>query len=176
MKSVLKGGILCAGALMMATAVWAQGATNKRIDVKNDWSIFKASNPTECWGASTPKTSVALRQGHQVKVNRGPIMLFVTFRPGAGANGEISFTSGYPFAKGSNAVLDLNGHKYQLFTNGEWAWPRTPADGSGLLAALKGGSKAMITGHSSRGTETQDTFSLMGFTAAMTEAEKACAK
>ncbi|MDE3080953.1 MAG: hypothetical protein KGI94_13065 [Paracoccaceae bacterium] len=176
MKSVIEGGILFAGALLIATGAWAQAATNKPVDVKNDWSIFKAANPTECWGASSPKKWVAMRGGKEVKANRGPIMLFVTFRPGAGANGEISFTGGYPFAKNSTAEMELNGKKYELFTQGEWAWPRTPADGSGLLAALKGGSEATITAHSDRGTETKDTFSLMGFTAAMAEAEKICAK
>jgi hypothetical protein len=40
---------------------------------------------------------------------------------------------------------------------------------------MKRGAKAVITAQSERGTVTKDTFSLKGFTAAVTDAEKRCA-
>mgnify|MGYP000007867722 FL=1 len=39
---------------------------------------------------------------------------------------------------------------------------------------MKRGSSAIITGVSKRGTKTRDTISLMGFTAALEDAEKRC--
>jgi hypothetical protein len=39
---------------------------------------------------------------------------------------------------------------------------------------MKKGAKAILTANSSRGTKTQDTFSLLGFTAAVEDAEKRC--
>lgn len=171
-------GALCAGAIVAATAAVAQqqDSTNNRIDVKSDWSVFAADKPKECWGVSSPKSSDTTRGGKPAKVSRGDILLFVTFRPGGGASGEISFTGGYTFAPKSTATLEVNGTKYELFGDGQWAWPRTPADDSGLLAALKKGAEATITAHSARGTQTVDTFSLSGFTAALDEAQKRCAK
>ncbi len=168
---------ICAGAILAATGAWAQTAneSKNRVAVNADWSVFAASNPKECWGVSSPKSSVNTRGGKPTQVNRGDILLFVTFRPGGLPGGEISFTGGYPFAPKSTATLEINGNKYELFTEGDWAWPRTPADDSGLLDALKKGSEAVITAHSARGTQTVDTFSLSGFTATLDDAQKHCA-
>jgi hypothetical protein len=41
---------------------------------------------------------------------------------------------------------------------------------------MKRGAQAVIVARSSRGTQTQDTFSLFGFTAAMDEAARRCAE
>ena len=43
-----------------------------------------------------------------------------------------------------------------------------------IITAMKRGAKAVITGRSSRGTKTEDTFSLKGFTAAVEDASKRC--
>jgi invasion protein IalB len=58
--------------------------------------------------------------------------------------------------------------------DGEWAWPANAADDAAMLAALKAGSSAVLTARSARGTQTKDTFSLLGFTAAMEESEARC--
>jgi hypothetical protein len=39
---------------------------------------------------------------------------------------------------------------------------------------MKAGTTAVLSGRSGKGTETKDTFSLRGFTAAMTDAETRC--
>ena len=43
------------------------------------------------------------------------------------------------------------------------------------MAALKAGTTLVVRGTSQRGTNTTDTYSLRGVTAAMTEIDKACA-
>ncbi|MEL6597855.1 MAG: invasion associated locus B family protein, partial [Pseudomonadota bacterium] len=43
-----------------------------------------------------------------------------------------------------------------------------------LVAAMKRGAEAVVTGRSGRGTTTKDTFSLLGFTAAVEDAEARC--
>lgn len=164
----------CAAALALgASASFAQETTN-RVAVKTDWSVFTEQNPKECWGVSKPKESVNTRDGKPASVRRGDILLFVTFRPGAGAKGEISFTGGYPFAKGSTVKINIDGTTYDLFTDGEWAWPGSADADAALLTAMKRGTNATLTAQSGRGTQTQDTFSLRGFTAAMEEAEARC--
>lgn len=166
--------VACAAALTLgASAAFAQESTNL-VATKTDWSVFTEGNPKECWGVSKPKETVNSRDGKPVSVRRGDILLFVTFRPGAGANGEISFTGGYPFAKGSNVKMDIDGKSYDLFTDGEWAWPGSAEADKAVLTAMKKGSNATLTAQSGRGTQTKDTFSLRGFTAAMEEAEARC--
>lgn len=164
----------CAALLALATtAANAQESTNI-VGTATDWSIFTETNPKECWGVSSPKETVNTRDGQPVSVRRGDILLFVTFRPGSGA-GEVSFTGGYPFAPGSTVAVAIDGKTYELFTDGEWAWPTSPAEDATLLAALKKGTTAVLSARSGKGTQTRDTFSLRGFTAAMEEAAKRCA-
>jgi hypothetical protein len=107
-------------------------------------------------------------------VNRGETLLFVFYRPSQGVNGQVTFTGGYPFAGGSTVTMDIDGTEFQLFTEGEWAWPATPEDDNRIVAAMKLGATAIMTGVSGRGTTTRDTFSLLGFTAAVEEAQRRC--
>ncbi|MDN5786686.1 invasion associated locus B family protein [Pseudorhodobacter sp.] len=158
---------------LAATTAFAQSET-ECVSAKTDWSVCVWNQPKECWGVSKPKESVNSRDGKPVSARRGDILLFVTFRPGSGARGEVSFTGGYPFASGSTVNVNIDGKSFDLFSDGEWAWPANTSDDAGILAALKAGGSAIVTARSGRGTQTKDTFSLLGFTAAMQEAETRC--
>ena len=157
---------------VMGFGAMAQESTNQ-VAVMTDWSVFAEKDPKECWGVSSPKETVNTKDGQPVSVRRGDILLFVTYRPGA--KGEVSFSGGYPFAGGSTVTLDVDGTSFDLFSDGEWAWSGGPTDDDAILAALKKGSSATLTAHSAKGTQTKDSFSLRGFTAAMEEAAKQCA-
>lgn len=157
----------------LASAAGAQTSTN-RVASDTDWSVFVDDDPRECWGVSAPKETVNSRDGQVVEVRRGDILMFVFYRPGASVAGQVAFTGGYPFASGSTAELDIGGTKYELFTEGEWAWPATPEEDARIVAAMKRGSNATIVARSGRGTRTEDRFSLLGFTAAVEEAARRC--
>ncbi|MEX0305682.1 MAG: invasion associated locus B family protein [Leisingera sp.] len=159
----------------LATTATAQETSSNRVASNVDWNVFEDVNPTECWGVSAPKESVNTRDGRVVAVRRSEIQLFVTFRDASSAKGEISFTGGYPFAPGSTVNMAIGDSEFQLITEGEWAWPLEGQDGN-IITAMKRGSKAVMTARSARGTQTQDTFSLLGFTAAVEDAEKRCSK
>jgi len=161
-------------AIGLAGSALAQESSN-RVAANTDWSVFVEDNPTECWGVSAPKETVNTRDGAVVQARRGDILLFVFYRPSASVQGQVAFTGGYPFASGSTATLLIAGTTFQLFTEGEWAWPATPEDDAKIVAAMKRGADAVVTAQSGRGTITKDTFSLLGFTAAVEEASKRCA-
>ena len=171
-KSAISGAAMTLMTSGLATVALAQESTN-RVATMTDWSVFAEESPKECWGVSSPKETVNTRDGQPVSVRRGDILLFVTFRPGTGG-GEVSFSGGYPFAPGSTVNVNIDGSSYDMFSDGEWAWPATPEDDAALLAALKKGSTAVMSAKSGKGTETKDTFSLRGFTAAMEEAAGRC--
>lgn len=159
---------------LAATTGFAQSQSTNRVAAKTDWSVFVEDNPTECWGVSTPKESVNTRGGRVVAVNRGQTLLMVFYRPSAGAVGQVAFTGGYPFASGSTVNLNISGSSFELFTDGEWAWPATPEDDAKIITAMKRGAEAVAMGQSGRGTQTKDSFSLLGFTAAVDDAAKRC--
>ena len=180
-------GLCMAG---MATTAFAQQATStNRVATKTDWSVFVEEDPTECWSVSEPKETVNTRGGRVVSVRRSDILLFVFYRPNAEVKGQVAFTGGYKFAPGSMVNLVIDGGEFELYPDGncspltqppktpqqcEWAWPGTASDDARIVAAMKRGTKAVLTARSERGTRTKDTFSLLGFTAAIEDAEKRC--
>ncbi|MBL3572996.1 invasion associated locus B family protein [Rhodovulum sulfidophilum] len=174
MTSLFRAAI-AGGALALAvTAAHAQEESTNNVAVKTDWNVFVETDPTECWSVSPPKKTVNTRGGQVVSARRGEILLFVTFRPGDGIKGEVSFSGGYPFKSGSTVALTVGDSNFELFTEGEWAWPASKADDAKIIEAMKRGAEARVVGMSSRGTKTTDTFSLYGFTAAMDEAARRC--
>lgn len=166
-------GAVAIGALASQWAA-AEEVSDNAVANKTDWTVFVEDNPKECWGVSEPTTTVNTRDGRVVAANRGQILLMVFYRPGQGADGQVAFTGGYPFRDDSQVKVEIGGTDFVLFTEGEWAWTASAAEDAKLVAAMKRGANAVVTGVSSRGTTTKDTFSLLGFTAAVEDAEKRC--
>ncbi len=170
-RTTLRGMVAIAVVAGGMSAAQAQESNNV-VATEGDWTVFAANSPKECWAVSPPKSTKNTRDGKEVDVNRGDIRLYVAYRPGQ--NGEVSFTGGYPFAPDSTVEVDIGGNKFNLFTEGESAWTGSPAEDGKLISALRAGSTATVTGRSSRGTRTQDTFSLSGITAATNTAKSRC--
>ena len=166
--------------ITLSTQSYSQETSDNQVAVFKEWRVFVEDKPKECWSMSRPKESINTRDGRIVTVKRGDILLSVNFRPDDKVNGQVSFTGGYPFAEGSNVTLrvmrnnDMDGIKFALFTEGEWAWARSDDDDTRIISAMKKGARAVLTARSSRGTKTQDTVSLIGFTAAVEDTEKRC--
>ncbi len=152
------------------TEAHAQTSSNRVSKFKN-WSVFAEENPKECWTASAPTMTLNTRNGKIVSVRRDRILLFTFFRPGKGVDGQVSFTPGYPAVKVS---LRVGSQTFDLAIKGVWAWPKNKADDKRIIAALKRGSTATILASSKRGTDTKDTFSLMGYTDAINDAARRC--
>ncbi len=181
-------GMLRIAALLVAfsaatgtpAALMAQQDSERRVAEITDWSVFEETNPKTCWVVSGPKKSVNTRDGKPVQVRRGQILLMVTFVPESGVKGQVSFTGGYPFAKDSQVTLQIGGQTFQLYTQAaadpEVAWAKSEADDAKIISAMKRGADATLTAYSARGTKTEDTFSLLGFTAAVEDAARRCGK
>lgn len=169
---------ILAAIVIAAAATTAQAQSDERVAAYKDWSVFNPSNPKECYIVSPPVNTAARRGGNSVTVNRGEIRLFVTIRPEQGVNKEVSYTGGYPFRDGSTVDVKIGNNSFTMNVGSgnskEWAWPPTPTKDAELIAAMQVGASAKITAISARGTTTIDDFSLLGFTAALKEAEKLC--
>lgn len=174
MKTRLAGAIALALAGAAGTIAAAQQTSTNQVAANTAWSVFEDKDPRECWAVSAPTETVNTRDGRVVAVRRGDILLMTFFRPEAGVQGQITFTGGYPFAGGSTVNLKVGDSEFELFTEGEWAWPASAEEDVRILAAMKRGTDAVLTARSGRGTQTKDTFSLLGYTAAVEEAEKRC--
>ena len=153
----------------------AQETPETNVDAKRDWSVFRASTePKECWIVTIPAASEATRNGQKITPDRGDILLMVTNRPGGNVQGEISFKSGYPIKENTTVNLRVGAASFEMFVEGEWAWPANPDEDQKVIAAMQRGASAIATAVSERGTATVDTFSLLGFSAAFDSAVTMC--
>jgi hypothetical protein len=164
---------LALAATLFALPAMAQESSN-RVATETDWSVFVEDNPTQCWIVSAPKSIRNTKDGREVAARRGDIRLFVSFWPGQDKKGEVSVTGGYPYRDGSTVSMTIGSSSFELFTEGELAWSASPAEDQRIVSAMKRGAQAVVVGVSGRGTRTEDTFSLLGFTAAVEDAETRC--
>jgi hypothetical protein len=100
---------------------------------------------------------------------------------------EVQTLVGYPMRATTDSFFHaaiVDGKSYPMksipddpatsITDSEAAWLASMDDESGFVTSLKAGSKLVVKGTSGRGTETTDTYSLAGVTAAMDAIDKAC--
>ena len=165
--------------LLGATALGAvaQAQELSMVEAVTDWSVYVDENPKVCFIVSKPTKSEAQRGGKTVTVNRGDIRFHISVIPGQGVAGEPSFLAGYPLKPDGAVKVVIGNDTFAMFpdpaVNKEYAWTN-PKDDAALIAAMKKGADAIVTGVSTRGTTTIDTFSLRGFTAAIEKAQELC--
>lgn len=106
--------------------------------------------------------------------NRGDIYITVTHRPRRKVKDEVNIVVGYPLRVGSEVTATIGGTRYNMFSEGRGAWHYTQEDDARMVAAMKRGNTLVVRGTSSRGTNTTDTYSLTGFTAAYNAITAAC--
>ena len=163
------------GALTFGTNAVSQELA--MVEEVTDWSVYVDEDPKVCFIVSQPIKSEARRNGQVVTVSRSEIRFHISVIPGQGIAGEPSFLAGYPLKPDSAVKLEIGAENFALFpdadVHAEYAWPN-PVDDANLIAAMRKGSDAVVTGVSKRGTTTIDTFSLRGFTAAVEKAMELC--
>ena len=148
-----------------------------RVNAFDDWSVYTADNPKECWVASAPLSVENTRGGKKVSVNRGDILVQVTWIPSQQVVGEVSFSSGYQLRNpGQDPVkMQIGSSVFELIAEGQHAWAANAEIDTQIRVAMTKGSNAVLFGTSQRsGTNTKDLFSLKGFTAALKDAKQRC--
>lgn len=135
-----------------------------------DWTLFtyEDGNGRVCYIASEP----VQKDGNYTR--RGPAAVLVARFPMEPPNVQVSVQSGYPFKEKSDVQVKIGKKTYSLFTHGENAFARTPAEDERLISAMKRGTKMSVRGTSKKGTWSRDTYSLLGFTAAYKAMLDAC--
>jgi len=141
----------------------------KLLQKYKDWSVYTADNNGKvCFAVSQPKNSTPKN------VRRGPIYFYVSHYPGDKVVGEISVKMGYPFPPGGKVTVAVGSSSFELFTKDEGAFIEKTDDEAKLANAMKAGNNMTVKGRSARGTNTSDTYSLSGATAALERIAKEC--
>ena len=143
----------------------------KQIGAFENWLAYSydAADSKVCYVSSSPSES------EPKNAKRDPAFFLVTHMPGRKppVRGEVSTIIGYPFKEGQTVKLTIDDTSYEMFSKGDTAWVDTGTDKK-IVAAMKAGKFLKVQGTSWRGTETVDTYSLAGISAALAAIDKAC--
>lgn len=156
-------------ALAAAALAAAAGAQDTQVLGRfQDWyaTTYVEDGARTCYATSEPTQS----EGNYTR--RGPAYVHVTL--GAGGGGVVSIEAGYPYREASEAEAQIGTETFRLFTDGETAWTFDADDDRAMIAAMRRGARMIVKGVSQRGTETTDTYSLLGLTKAMEALAEAC--
>ena len=145
---------------------------SKELAKFNDWTAFAEGEGKNlaCMAVSKPKKA----EGNYSR--RGDIFAIVTHLPSQNKWNEFSIVAGYNFQPNSNPDVTIGDMKFQLFTSGSRAWSFSPSEDDKIVKYLKNSMKMKVVGTSSRGTITNDTYSLVGFSKAYQKINEACKK
>jgi hypothetical protein len=148
----------------------AQAQDPKSLGAFNDWTAYSAGGRGAliCYVYSEPKDTAP------DNIKRGSVYVQVAHRQKDKVTNELSVTSGYPYKKDSEAEIEIDGAKFELFTKDEGAWARDDKTEDAVVKAMRAGKRMIVRGTSTRGTKTADTYSLAGFGAAINAINTAC--
>ena len=167
--SVSLAGLL-AGAALAAGPAAAQ--TPRQIAEFGAWTAFayeQRGGPV-CYVASRATSE---KGGPRGREGGREAFLLVTHRPAEKTWGEVSIVPGYTYRKDDAPTARIGNDSFTLFAKEDSAWARDEDDPR-LVEAMKRGTEMVVTGTPSRGSDSTDSFSLMGFTKAYEAIDKAC--
>ena len=148
----------------------AQAGEPRMISSHGDWAayVFDEDGNKVCYMASKPKKD----EGDYTK--RGEIFALLTHRPAEGSKDVFSYIAGYSYKAGSDATIEIDGERFVMFTQDDTAWAPDAETDAKLSHSIRKGSKMVVKGTSSRGTQTTDTFGLSGSSAAYDKISDEC--
>ena len=146
------------------------GKTESIGSVKS-WKAFVSvidKNKT-CFLASVPEKS----EGEYKRDNRGKTYVFVTNIKGVSSH-EVSVVAGFNYKKNSEVLFSIDKKETKMFPIEDRAWSESSKTDRMLVKAMKRGKKLVVSGISSPGNLVKDTYSLSGFTKALSIIDKSC--
>ncbi len=132
----------------------------------------------ESFVAETDKGKICFAQTVPTKrapaaVKRDKSKLFVTFRPSEEIKDEVSLTSGHDY-KTSSVTASSGKRKYSFFSQKEFAWLLDDQEEKKFIQLMKKATDIIVKARTTKGAETTDHYSMMGFTKAYNTAKKTC--
>ena len=106
-------------------------------------------------------------------IKRERSKLFVTFRPSEKIRDEVSLTSGHDY-KSSSVTASSGKKRYSFFSQKNFAWLLDDQEERNFIKLMKRATNLIIKARTTKGAETTDHYSMMGFTKAYNTAKKTC--
>jgi len=132
----------------------------------------------ESFTAQTDKGKICFAQTMPTKrapasIKREKSKLFVTFRPSESIKDEVSLTSGHDY-KSSTVTVSSGKKRYSFFSQKNFAWLLDDQEERNFIKLMKKATNVIVKARTTKGAETTDHYSMMGFTKAYNTAKKTC--
>ena len=132
----------------------------------------------ESFSLETDKGKICFAQTIPTKrapssIKRESSRLFITFRPGEKIKDEISITSGHEY-KTSTVTAASGKNSFTFFSQDNFAWLLDSREEQSFIKLMKRATNLVVKARTSKGAETTDHYSMMGFTKAYNTAKKTC--
>ena len=95
----------------------------------------------------------------------------IVYRINKNPDAVIQINAGYPYNEDKAVKVVIDKTTYEFFSQDDSAWTKKDKE---IIYAMKRGIILKVIGISSRGTQTEDTYTLKGFTAAYEKLSKGC--
>ena len=133
---------------------------------KGKWSFVKTD--VYCY-IGTLATSTDLSPDK----NRGDFYVLVYKNIGSPET-VVQIEAGYDYKMGKDIIVNIDQGEYIFYTTDELPGAAWTKDDNKVIFAMKKGLDLIVTGESSRGTITNDVYTLKGFTASFNKLTKDC--
>ena len=133
---------------------------------KGKWTLVK--NNEYCYIGSIPiETDLSKEK------KRGDTYILV-YKMVGNQDSVIQVEAGYIYKLNKDILIKIDNTNYKFYTTEDVPDSAWTNDDAKVIFAMKKGLKLVITGESSRGTVTNDTYTLKGFTSAFNQLTKDC--
>jgi len=131
--------------------------------IKGKWNFVKESD--YCYIGSSPINSDISEDK-----KRGDVYILV-YRINNNPDAIVQVNSGYPYKVEEPVIVKIDKKNYEFYSEEDSAWTQND---KAVIYAMQKGLDLVVTGTSSRGTKTNDFYTLSGFTKAYKKLNNDC--
>ncbi len=149
----------------------ASAASPTKVGTYKDWKVYThdIGGDTICFALAKPKSQ------SPKSVNHGDVFFMVASWKSGVATQQPSLMAGYDLRSRPEPTVRIGGSdKWKMFVSQTEGFIEQASAEKRLVSSMRRGSNMRVTAVSQRGTQTNYTFSLLGISAALERASKAC--
>jgi invasion protein IalB len=137
-----------------------------------DWGAFAATSGggKVCYALATPAST----RTNPPNRPRDPVYLFISTRPAENVHNEVSVIIGYQLKPDSEVNVEIGTNKFVMYTKADGAWISNAAEEARMVETMRKSADLVVTGTSTRGTQSTDRYSLKGLSQALDRTAKEC--
>jgi invasion protein IalB len=137
-----------------------------------DWGAYAAASGggKVCYALAMPASTRTTPPNKP----RDPTYLFISTRPAENVHNEVSVIIGYQLKPDSEVHVEIGNNKFVMYTKADGAWISNAAEEARMVETMRKGQDIVVSGTSSRGTQSTDRYSLKGLSQALDRAAKEC--